>query len=150
MTGLAESDTPDLKAYMANTLIWSKANVKEITSFKLYSFSAPVTTIDNWISSEASRLPIDRVVAVKIDAEGQEGQILSGAVTTLARQKPLILAESGHRIQLARDVADRLGYVLAERSGNQLYESNKPTPRCNGFFVHPDQFSYYRDIGLMK
>ena len=60
------------------------------------------------------------------------------------------MAECGHVIDLAVKMAFDHGYVFAERDGDKLYVSERPTESVNGFFLHPGKISYYKRIGLMK
>jgi FkbM family methyltransferase len=119
------------------------------TSCKLYSFMSPVTTIDKWMSGRFSEVNLRKVVAIKIDTEGFEGNVLVGATNLLKEQHPLIMAECGHINDRARSTVQEHGYVLAAREGSRLTLSNEYLNRVNAFFVHSNHFDYYRRIGLM-
>ena len=123
--------------------------IGDIRSFKIFSFSSPITTIDKWMTAGKSNLNLNDIVAMKIDTEGYEGRVLVGASALLRTQKPLIMAECGHVIDLAVRTAFDHGYLFAERDGDKLRVSDQPTKRVNGFFVHPDKFSFYRLVCLM-
>jgi FkbM family methyltransferase len=118
-------------------------------SLRMHSFSAPITTLDTWVRQGESTMNLQKVVALKIDVEGYEAQVLAGGYELLCCQRPLIMAESGHTNVAVRDLCLRLGYRLAEREGNQLRITDTPTTQVNGFFLHPDLFDHYRDIGLI-
>jgi len=140
----------DIASFVSNTLLYSRLCAGPIETFKMHSFTSPVTTIDTWMASGESRLNLRKVVAVKIDTEGFEGHVLVGAKKLLQQQRPMIIAECGHRIDLAVRTAFECGYVFAERDGDQLRVSDVPTGRVNGFFIHPKKVNKYRSMGLMK
>lgn len=142
--------SPNIEAYVRNTFVWAAGNVKEITSFKMHEFTTKVTTVDRWMASQVSNLNISNIVAVKIDTEGHEGRVLAGGSILLSEQKPLILAEGGHSIDLAVSTAAKHGYVFAGRDGDQLYVSGGPVPGVNGFYIHPDKIAFYKQIGLVR
>jgi hypothetical protein len=141
--------SPDIPTYVNNTFHYVETYVGELKTFKLYEFTAPITTIDKWISSGVSKLSKRKIVALKIDTEGFEGHVLVGAANLLQGQKPLIMAEGGHTNELAIRTALDRGYRLAEREGDQLRLSTERTKQVNGFFIHPDRVPYYKKIGLM-
>ena len=51
--------------------------------------SVPVTSLDDW----AARSEVDRIQALKIDAEGSEAGILDGAGQLIARFRPIVIME---------------------------------------------------------
>ncbi|MBS7544718.1 FkbM family methyltransferase [Ancylobacter oerskovii] len=150
-SALTTADTnPHIPSYVKNTFDYARNYLGAVETFKIHPFTSPVTTVDNWMASGVSKLNLHRIVAVKIDTEGFEGHVLVGASKLLDRQKPLIIAECGHVIDLATKTAFSHGYVFAEREGDQLRVSDRPTQRVNGFFIHPEKFSAYRQMGLLR
>jgi hypothetical protein len=108
-----------------------------------------VARLDDLLAAGGFSVPTGRIVAVKIDTEGHEAQVLSGCPSLLAAQKPLILAEGGHsNSEVCRQLL-QLGYVYACRSARQLQVVSAPTTAVNGFFLHPDHAAEYRRIGLL-
>lgn len=149
-SALTTADTsPDIPTYVNNTFHYVENYIGELNTFKLYEFTAPITTIDKWASSGTSKLNMRKIVAMKIDTEGFEGRVLVGAAKLLESQKPLIMAEGGHTNELAIRTALDRGYSFAEREGDQLRPSTERTEQVNGFFIHPERVPYYRKIGLM-
>ncbi|HYL64009.1 MAG TPA: hypothetical protein VE077_15440 [Candidatus Methylomirabilis sp.] len=94
--------------------------------------------------------PANKIVAVKIDTEGYEGQVIAGCPQLLATEKPLLLIESGHtNPSVCRPLLES-GYVFASRVGRQLQVTSTPTTAINGFFLHPAQTEQYLRIGLLR
>lgn len=120
------------------------------TSFRLYSFESQVARLDDLLASEKFSFPADKIVAVKIDTEGYEAQVLSGCAELLAREKPLLLVESGHANPLVCEQLMKSGYTFASRIGRQLEPVNAPTTAINGFFFHPAHTEEYLRIGLLR
>jgi FkbM family methyltransferase len=121
-----------------------------ITSFLVYSFEAPAARLDDLLAAGGFSIPTHKIVAIKVDAEGYEAEALAGCPELLAKQKPLILAESGHtNPAVFRQVAP-LGYVYACRTGKQLEIVAEPKCTMNGFLLHPDHADEYRSIGLLR
>ena len=86
---------------------------------------ASVASLDEYLD----RTGIDRVHLVKMDIDGYECLVLRGGVTTLKRDRPLIimelapyiLVETGHSLEELLDILRTLGYALtALRSGQPL------------------------------
>jgi len=54
----------------------------------------PATSLDDWVA----RSGVDRIQAIKIDAEGSEVSILEGASQTIARLRPLLIMEANDTV----------------------------------------------------
>lgn len=119
-------------------------------SFRIHPFEAPVARLDDLLAAGGFSVPINKIVAIKIDTEGHEAHVLSGCPSLLAAQKPLILAEGGHSNPSVCRQLSQLGYAYASRSNRQLQIVTAPTSAVNGFFLHPDHASEYRRIGLLQ
>jgi len=118
-------------------------------SFRMHRFHAPVTRLDDFLVTRRSNLREEEIVAVKVDAEGYEGQVLAGARRFLTAQRPLILAEGGHTNPLVFEALLELGYSYGVREGRQLRATSGPGTSINGFFIHPERFEDYRRIRLL-
>ena len=86
---------------------------------------AYATSLDEYLE----RTAIERIRLVKMDVDGYECLVLRGGMTTLKRERPLIimelapyaLAEAGHSLEELLDILRTLGYTLtALRSGQPL------------------------------
>lgn len=146
------SMTPDID-HFANVLAdyYEKYfSGQPVDSFLIQVFSSPVARLDDLLATHRFSVPTTKIVAVKVDTEGLEAQVLAGARDLLISQKPLILAESGHaNVRLCRQLLE-LGYVYARREANQLQIISAPAKAMNGFFLHPAHAREYRRIGLLK
>ncbi len=110
---------------------------------------APVTTLDNALAVYADLSDDERIVAIKIDVEGLEPDVIAGATDVLSTQRPLLLIESGcYHTEMIGKLAS-MGYRIARRQGNQLYPCERAEEALNTFFYHKDRMSDYQDIGLM-
>ena len=114
----------------------------------LVHFQAPVTTLDSLLSSQAQLCGDRPIVAIKIDVEGLEFQVMQGSEHILRTWTPLILTESPSQKNGMRQWLASLGYSYAERQGNQLVMTADITAN-NGFFVHESRLSFYSDRGLL-
>ena len=120
------------------------------TSLRLYSFESQVARLDELLAVEKFSFPADKIVAVKMDTEGYEAPVLSGCPELLARQKPLLLVESGHANPLVYEQLVKYGYTFASRIGRQLQPVHAPTSAMNGFFFHPLHAEEYLRVGLLR
>ena len=96
--------------------------------FRMHRFQAEVTRLDDFLEEGRSSLSGDRIVAMKIDAESYEGQVLVGARRLLTTQKPLILAEGAHTTPLVYQTLLKLGYSYAGREGKKLMAMDGAVP----------------------
>ena len=119
-------------------------------TFRVRTSLVPVERLDDVLATKQFSFRCDRIVAMKIDVEGFEGQVLAGAHNLLAERKPMIMAENSHHNSLAVRILFDHGYKFAERTGRRLQPVDEPADSLNGFFLHPDQFENYRQIGLME
>jgi len=125
-------------------------STQPLDSFLIQVFMSPVARLDDLLATHRFSVPTDKIVAVKVDTEGLEGQVLAGARALLISQKPLILAECGHANSRLCQQLLELGYVYAQREANQLRIISAPASAINGFFLHPAHAGEYRRIGLLK
>ncbi len=139
--GIAANLTDFFKKYLSDQVL---------DSFLIHSFQSPVARLDDLLGNHRFSVPTDKIVAVKIDTEGLEGQVLAGSRALLASQEPLILAEAGHCNSLVCKELLPLGYLYARRTGRQLETTTAPVNSVNGFFLHPIHSAEYRRIGLLK
>jgi len=119
------------------------------SSFRIHAFDAPVARLDDQLDAGGFRVPTDKIVGMKIDTEGYEGQVIAGCPKLLAMQRPLVLCEAGHTNASVCQLL-KAGYVYARRENRQLKIVLGPTAGVNGFFLHPDRAQEYRRIGLLK
>ena len=115
-----------------------------------FEFEAPISTLDCFIPERLPQSFRNPVEAIKIDVEGLEASVLKGAVRLIRKHRPLILAEGANRRKEMQELMLELGYVFAERSGEQLEIYAGPGKHTNGFFVHRDRQDHYRHLGVLK
>ncbi len=117
---------------------------------RLQEFDTLIDTLDHILESEQFDFPIERIVAIKVDVEGLEDQVIQGAVATIIKHKPLILAESGNRNHRLVHLLQPLGYLYTERQGEVLVAiEGTHTTSANGFFLHPDFIPFYEKMGIL-
>lgn len=85
----------------------AKLAVDQVT---LGAESVQVSTIDSLCRNRPDLPPVQ---LIKIDTEGMEGQVLRGAIDTIAKQKPLIAAEaaSTDAVNEIRSILSPYGYT---------------------------------------
>ena len=119
-------------------------------TLRLYEFQGNIRRLDDELSENVFTVPVKRIAAIKIDAEGFERQVLQGSIETLKKHKPLIMAESGNRTPGVQDMLASFGYFYAERSGDRLIPVSGITNAMNGFFVHHDNVARYSAAGILR
>ena len=115
---------------------------------KLYEFESCVEMLDDVLATEVFDFPINQISAIKVDVEGLEDQVIQGALGTIAKFMPLIMAEGGNRNERLVRQLEPLGYFYTERQGDVLVPVKGITESANGFFLHPDHCLFYRDAGI--
>jgi FkbM family methyltransferase len=113
----------------------------------LHRFTAPVERLDDQLAAGSFRIPVDRIVAIKMDAEMMEPDILAGAALTLDRHKPLVLIEAGHR-SAARAMMQHAGFAMARLDGGRLHPTATPADSVNGWFFHPSRHAEYQALAI--
>ena len=138
--GLATNLTDFFEKYLAG---------QSLDSFLIHTFQCPVARLDDLLATHRFAFPTNNVVAVKVDTEGLEGEVLAGSRSLLVAQRPLILAEAGHSNVLVSKELLPLGYAYARRIDRQLQIAPGPIGSVNGFYIHPSHFDEYRRIELL-
>ncbi|MGH9207034.1 MAG: FkbM family methyltransferase, partial [Acidimicrobiales bacterium] len=114
----------------------------------LHRFAAPISRLDDELASGGFRVPVSNVVAIKVDAEGMEDEVLTGASRILQRHRPLVMAEGGHHPG-PRAVMEALGFKMAELAGDVLRPVPAPTQSVNAWYFHPSRIAEYHALGLL-
>lgn len=142
---------PDPISMAKNIINHIRANWTPDGMFELgiYSFSTKVKSLDEFIGDSDTYLSKYPIVGYKIDVEGLEGRVLVGSTNMLIRHQPLIMVEGANRDPLVRTVMGELGYLFANRTGNVLELFDGIGGKANGFFLHKDRLSEYRDSGIL-
>ncbi|MFT3673425.1 FkbM family methyltransferase [Aestuariivirga sp.] len=141
------------KWVVRNVVAFAREYLAELEVFQpqLQVMSVDVDTVDNIISGPKFDVPVDVIVAMKIDVEGAEGAVLQGSVRTLQFCKPLLLIEGAARSESVRRELLRHGYVGAVRKHEILeLTASLDVETVNGFFVHPEQIEAYVKAGLLS
>jgi FkbM family methyltransferase len=123
--------------------------VPDVT-IRLYEFEGNIRQLDDELARNVFTVPVKRIAAIKIDVEGFERQVLQGALETVKRHKPLIMAESGNRTPGVQEMLASFGYFYAERTGDRLIPFSGVTNAINGFFVHRDNAARYSAAGILR
>jgi FkbM family methyltransferase len=80
-------------------------------------------------------LPDDFVPAlIKIDVEGAEGQVLEGAIETLARHRPIVALEHGDAAALYGTTHAQVHALLCDRAGLRLFDMDGGGPYSRDAF----------------
>jgi FkbM family methyltransferase len=101
---------------------------------------------DPYATETAETMPLDSldpgvtqgVRVVKVDVEGHEDQVLRGGMETLARERPVIIAEWNPVFYRRRDVdpVAAVDAMLAELDYTVLRKGNSGYQRAHGFHSH--------------
>jgi hypothetical protein len=117
--------------------------------FSLCSFKVPVVPLDAVIARNADIFASKAIVAIKIDVEGLEFEVIKGARELLTSQTPMIMAEGGTRCTKLSEFMVSLGYRFAERDGDKLVFVDAAGTASSGFFLHESKIPYYRAAGIL-
>lgn len=122
---------------------------RKARDLKFYRFKSRVYSLDELLNQGTFTVPTTDIVCLKIDTEGFEENVIRGATQTISKHKPLIVAENGDQLGV-REALGGLGYLSLHRENETLTERRDRATGPNYFFGHPDQFSDYRNLGLLK
>ena len=120
--------------------IGNTINSWDIDNFSKYDVR--LISLDGYLASQ----PDKRIDLVKIDTEGTENHVLSGAIDTITRNQPIIICEVLHdKIEKELDeILTRLGYSifqfqneksLLKKVENLANATNSKNENSNFFFV---------------
>jgi FkbM family methyltransferase len=102
-----------------------------------------VATLDAIVGEYRGRLRLGRIEAIKLDVEGHEAAVLSGARIVLRDHRPLVMMEGANRSAEAREVLAELGYAFATRTDRRLRLDDAISYEANGYFVHQSRIGSY-------
>jgi FkbM family methyltransferase len=106
--------------------------------------------LDDVLAKRGFDVEVSDITAMKIDVEGFEADVLGGAVDTLRTHRPLIMIEGANRNPAVVGCLTARGYRYAEFLDGDLFLSDQPSSRSNGFFLHRDKLDHYGAIGLLR
>jgi FkbM family methyltransferase len=119
------------------------ANLKFIVT------ECPIGTLDQIIAEYNGVLDLSSIEAIKIDVEGYEAAVLSGAQVILAKHRPLIMIEGANRDPNVRAILTESGYAFARREGDRLRLDDAISMEANGYFVHRSRIAPYSATGWL-
>ena len=93
---------------------------------------------------------VERIVAIKMDLEGNEGPAVKGAEGIFRRSKPLLMVEGANRDPVVAEAMKSYGYFHCERYDGVLRVQQKTSMAQDGFWVHPDRVVNYRSLGIFE
>ena len=118
-------------------------------SLRMLEFSAAVERLDTVLAGDSILVGDRRIVAIKIDVEGLEAEVLRGAEQTLIRHMPLVMLEGGNRFEGLPEFMSGLGYFYAERQERMLLPVKGKGTAVNGFFLHRSRIGEYSQAGIL-
>ncbi len=108
-----------------------------------------VVTLDAAIANARLDVPLDRIVAIKLDVQGYEAKTLAGGRNLLARYRPLIMIEGANRVPQVDQLLSNLGYFFADYEDGRLVKKDTMSMRTNGFYLHRTRLEEYMASGLL-
>jgi FkbM family methyltransferase len=153
LTALASaSENPNIESLVKNIhhfiLNWMPGI--ENVDLRFCRFEVQVDTLNNIILSRSDVFSGFAIDAIKVDVEGLEFEVLKGASNVLLQHHPLIMAEGGNRQDRLQEFMSSLGYLFAERRGNQMILIDGRGSAASGFFIHKSRVERYRVQGILQ
>ena len=106
--------------------------------------------LDDVLKNHRFDIDLSVVCAMKIDVEGFEAEVLTGAEQTLRKHKPMIMIEGANRIPEVVGFLASLGYRFAEFVADGVVLSDQQSSQVNGFFLNEEKFVDYRALGMLR
>jgi len=106
-------------------------------------------SLDDALKSHSFAVPLKKIVAVKLDVEGFESEVIAGGMATLAGHRPLLLIEGANREKAVVDQLSGLGYCYGDFQNDKVVLTSRQSTRVGGFFLHSSRLAEYRDKGLV-
>jgi FkbM family methyltransferase len=106
--------------------------------------------LDDVLVNRRFDVDVSDIVAMKIDVEGFEADVLKGAIHTLQTHTPLIMIEGANRNRAVVDCLSSIGYRYADFIGENLLLSDQESSKTNGFFLHEGRLDHYKGLGLLR
>lgn len=108
-----------------------------------------VHPLDAILSARHYDVPLDEIIAVKMDVEGFEAEVIEGAIETIRHHRPLLMIEGANRNPAVVGPLQALGYQYADFQSERLVLSNQPSTQTSGFFLHGEKLDTYRQLGMV-
>ena len=153
ISALTSASVENLNSYLVNNII-SHVSVyrkeADLHRAAFLKFDLKMIKLDTLLRNERFDVSPDPVVAIKIDVEGLEGDVLEGASETIARHRPLLIVEGGNRYDRMNAFIKRNGYVAFKRDDLHLVLDNDITQGINGIFINSGKIEVYEQVGLVR
>lgn len=142
--------TPHFPSLATNLIeyVRSVLKTKSIKSLDIYRFETRGWRLDDYLANKEG-IASDKIVAVKIDTEGSELNVLQGMEKLLQDISPLLLVECGWQ-ENAKQYLNGLGYLPFSRFENKIILSSAEPTSANQIFAHRNRLSQYRALGLLS
>lgn len=108
-----------------------------------------IAPLDELLRDTPLTVPLDRIVAIKIDVEGYEPSVIQGAKATLMQHKPFLMIEGANRVPDVVGQLRELGYRFGDLHSGAVRLTNEMSTRVSGFYLHESRLSEYRSLGLL-
>lgn len=108
-----------------------------------------IEPLDAILARHRFEISLDPIVAIKIDVEGYEPEVLEGAAGTLRQHRPLVMIETANRVPAVGRRMARLGYRYADFQNGAAFLSAERSTRVSGFYMHASRLEEYRRLGLL-
>jgi FkbM family methyltransferase len=108
-----------------------------------------VAPLDEVLATADVAVPVQRIMAIKLDVEGWEAEVIDGARETLRRHRPAMLVEGANRTAPVVERLAALGFRYAEFSDGRVHLSDAISGRIGGYYLHEARLDEYRRSGLL-
>ena len=108
-----------------------------------------ISPLDAVLGSRRFDVSLDDIVAIKLDVEGFEADVIEGGIQTVRHHLPMLMIEGANRNPEVVGQLSPLGYRYADFEDERLTLTANQSMRTSGFYLHESKLDLYRQLGML-